>query len=496
MKEFFFSIAQQHGLKSGDVIDHLGNGIFVVGLDTKFYFVNKPILKKFGLTGEEFKQRSFLDFVDPADREYARSVFQTIISGEEVSPFILRYRLNEHFGIIEVKASALKGEKGIAGIIGLFESVDEKNFPHLNFTLMPFLEMLPLPVAVFSMDGVVEYINPSFETMFGYALEEVRTFDEWFAKAYPDARMREKLRNEWEADISTIQAGTIAKKALKVVCKDGRQKDVIMSLLIVKMPRLILIVESNVDVPAQSVMLEERLFNAQRMESFSVIAGMLAHDFNNILSGIMGNISLLKRKCADHSDAEEIIGDIERFTQQGAEIARGLMSLAQGSEVEKKIFDLNEIVRGSATIFGRLHGSIRMHFSLCDVHCPVRVNHTQIEQVLLNLFINAYQAMPGGGSIFLSTAVAELKTKAAEKININPGKYAMLSIRDTGCGMDAKTAKKIFEPFFSTKEKGTSTGLGLTSAREIIKKHGGAITVESTPGVGTIFIILLPLAEV
>lgn len=493
MKDYFYHIVQKHGLVSYEVVDHLTSGVFVVGLDTKFHYVNKPLLQKFALTGEECRERSFLDFIHPADREYAHSTFQSILAGVEVSPVILRYQTQNSSGTIEIRAGSLKGEHGIAGIIGVVQSVEETIFH--DFDCLTFLELLPLPVAVFSIDGLVEYINPSFANTFGYVLEEVRTFDEWFLKAYPDGQMRAKLRSEWEADLAAIRPGTVVKKTLDVTCKDGREKKVTMSLMFIKPQKFFLITEEISDIPAQSVMLEERLLNAQRMEPFGVLAGMLAHDFNNILSGIMGNISLLKKHCGNNTDAGEIINDIESFSNQGASLAKGLLALAQGSELERKIFDINEIVRESATIFGRLHGEIRIHFALCETRCPVRINHTQIEQVLLNLFINAHQAMQGGGSVYLSTAATELGPKSAAKAKIPPGKYAVLSVRDTGCGMDAITLEKIFEPFFSTKEKGTGSGLGLASAREIIKQHGGAITVESTPGVGTIFIILLPLAE-
>lgn len=492
MKKYFCHIAQAHGLESDDIVDYLSNGIFVVGLDTKFHFVNKPLLQKFAMTGDECRNCSFLDFVHPSDKEYANSIFQSIASGIDVAPVVLRYQTRDSSGAIKVTARSLKGEKGIAGIIGVVQGIEEE--ASHDFNCYAVLELLPIPVAIYSIHGIIEYINPSFTNFFGYELEEVSTFDEWFSKAYPDEHMRAKLRREWEADLAAIQPGNIIKKTLNVTCKDGREIRATMSVMFFRPQKIVVIAEEVAQV--QSVILEERLQSAQRGEPFIFHAKMLAHDFNNILSGIMGNISFLKSRCGDNPETDEIIRDIEIFSNQGASLAKSLLALVQGSELERKIFDINEIVRKSATIFGRLHGEIRMHFALCDVRCPVRVNHIQIEQVLLNLFINAYQAMPGGeGSIYLSSAIVELGAKAAEKEKIAPATYVMLSIRDTGCGMDEITVAKIFEPFFSTKENGTGNGLGLFSAREIIKQHGGAITVESTPGVGSIFIIFLPLAE-
>ncbi len=493
MKEYFNEIVKTHGLESDDIVDQLSQGVFVVGLDTKFHFVNKHLLQKFALTGDECRDRSFLDYIHPADKEYANSIFKSIISGIEVSSIILRYQTPYSSGTIKVRARSLKGEKGIVGIIGVAQGIEERIFH--DFDYFTFLKLLPFPIALFSLNGLVEYINPSFEDAFGYSLEEVRTFDEWFLKAYPDEQLRAKLRSEWDADLAVMQQDSVVHKTLSVTCKDGREKKVIMSLMIMKPQKFFIIAEEIKDDLLQSSICEERLGNVQTLESFSVLAGMFAHDFNNILSGIMGNISLLKRYCGNNPQIDEIIRDIENFSNQGASLAKNLIARAKGSELQRKIFDMNTIVRESATVFGRLHGEIRISFTLCDMHCPVRINLIQFEQILLNLFINAYHAMPDGeGSIYISTAIVEVNAKTAEKEKITPGRYVMLSIRDTGCGMDANTLQKIFDPFFSTKERGGS-GLGLSSARQIIKQHGGAITVESTPGVGTIFNILLPLEE-
>ena len=493
MKKYFTTIAEHHGLDSPDVVDHLANGIFVIGLDTKFHYVNKHILQKFCISGEDIRNISFLDFIDPADREYAHSVFRMIIEGENASPFVLRYRHGDHAGKVEVRAHRLYGKHGIAGVIGALHTVEDRPFREVN--ALSLLELMPYPAGVFSLSGIIAYINPAFTDFFGYTLEEVGTFDAWFTQAYPDDNMRAKLRSEWEEDLAEIQAGMTATKTLEVTCKDESRKSVTMNMVFVKPEQIFLFVEENRDGAVEAANLEKRIRDAQQIEPINVVAGMLAHDFNNILSGILGNISLLESRCSSDPHTSEIIRDLESFAKQGAALAGSLLALVRGSEIEKRICDINEIVRESARIFGRLHGEIRVHLSPCDDPCPVHAVPTQIEQVLLNLFINAHQAMPEGGAIYLSTGIVNIADAYAAKANIKPGKYVTISVRDTGCGMDAKTLKKIFDPFFSTKEKGLGSGLGLTSAREIIKKHGGAITVESTPNVGTVFVIALPLVE-
>ncbi len=493
MKKYFTTIAEHHGLNSPDVVDHLANGVFVVGPDTNFHYANKHILQKFSLKPEDLQNRSFLDFIDPADREYAHSVFRMIIEGENASPFVLRYRHGDHAGTVEVRAHRLSGKNGIAGVIGAVHTVEDRPFREVN--ALSLLERIPYPVGIFSLSGIVSYINPAFTNFFGYTLEEVGTFDAWFANAYPDEKMRAKLRSEWEKDLAEIQVGMTATKTLEVTCKGGSKKSVIMNIVFVRPEKIFLFVEENRDRAVEAAILEKRIRDVQQTEPISVVAGMIAHDFNNILSGILGNISLLESRCSGDPHTADIIKDLESFAKQGVALSGSLLALVRGSEIEKRICDINEIVRESARIFGRLHGEIRIHLSLCDEPCHVLAVPTQIEQVLLNLFINAHQAMPDGGAIYLATSIAEIGEKPAAQTHIKPGKYALISVCDTGCGMDARTLKKIFEPFFSTKEKGIGIGLGLTSAREIIKKHGGTITVESTPNVGTVFVIALPLVE-
>jgi PAS domain S-box-containing protein len=218
MKHHFIHIAAEAGLESADIIDHLVNGVFVVGIDTRFHYINKPVLNKFMMTDDELRSRSFLDFVHPEDREYAHAVFQSLLAGENISPFIIRYDINGQCGMTEIRARALMGAKGLAGVIATAHDVREKQAT--DFDCISFIELLPIPLGIFSIDGIVEYFNPAFVNLFGYSLEDVRTFDEWFSKAYPDEQMRAQLRSEWDADLAAMQPGSIAQKTLEVAWND------------------------------------------------------------------------------------------------------------------------------------------------------------------------------------------------------------------------------------------------------------------------------------
>ncbi|MCX7678887.1 MAG: ATP-binding protein [Spirochaetes bacterium] len=497
MKEYLLHIAKTAGFENFEIVDYIESGIFVIGLDETFHFVNKPLLKKLNLPSDELKKRSFLEFVVPDEREYIRSIFRALIAGEKISPFLVRYCLGQFSGIIEVNAQLLKGEKGVVGVIGMLSPAKGKQ---KEIDCVSFLELLPLPVAIFSNDGSLEYVNAKFVDFFGYTLEEMNAFDKWFVNADTDVAERKHLPQKCEGSIVHFPPRTMAQKILDVRCKDGNRRKVVMSVIPADSGKFFLIAnEYQREIESKEKILE-KFYNTQRNETFSVLAGMFAHDFNNILAGIVGNISLLKRVCGHKQcrvsdEASSIIADIEIFTKQGIALANNLLSMVKGKELEKTVFDVNELVRESATVFGRLHENIRIFFELSDARCTIFASRAMVEQMLFNLYINAHHAMPEGGLLHLATAIVDLNENAFQKENIAPGNYVVLSVRDTGCGMDEDTVNRIFEPFFSTKSDEMSFGLGLTSVKEIVQKNGGTIVVESTPGVGTRFIIAFPFVR-
>jgi PAS domain S-box-containing protein len=241
--------------------------------------------------------------------------------------------------------------------------------------------------------------------------------------------------------------------------------------------------------------LEAQLLQAQKMEAVGTLAGGIAHDFNNILMGILGYTSLLlQEKKPGQSDYEKL-RSIESQALSGADLTRKLLGFAQGGKYEIKPVDLNEILIKSAEMFGRTKKDVRIRRRFEKHLWPVEADRVQIEQVFLNLFINAWQAMPGGGELYLETANVVLDSKEAEVITAKPGRNIKISVTDTGIGMDEQTRRRLFEPFFTTKEKGRGTGLGLASSYGIIRGHGGIITVRSEKGHGSTFEIHLPATD-
>jgi len=241
--------------------------------------------------------------------------------------------------------------------------------------------------------------------------------------------------------------------------------------------------------------LETQLQQAQKMESIGTLAGGIAHDFNNILMGIQGNASLMLLKIeSDHPNYEKI-KNIEKYVQNGTELTKQLLGFARRGKYLIKASDLNEIIDKSSSLFARTKKEIRVHTDLSQDLWTAEVDRGQIEQVLLNLYVNAWQAMSNGGDLFLQTENVILDRSYFKPYKVEPGRYVKISVSDTGVGIDKETQKRIFEPFFTTKEMGRGTGLGLASVYGIIKSHGGYINVYSEKEKGTVFTIYLPASE-
>ncbi len=241
--------------------------------------------------------------------------------------------------------------------------------------------------------------------------------------------------------------------------------------------------------------LESQLQQAQKMESLGTLAGGIAHDFNNLLMGIQGRTSLmLMDKEASHSNIEHLKG-IETYVKNAAELTKQLLGFARGGKYEVKATDVNDLIHRNSTLFGRTKKEITIHSKFQEEIWPVEVDPGQIDQVLMNLYVNAWQAMPGGGELYLETENVILDENSVKPFLIEPGRYVKISVTDTGIGMDKEILARIFDPFFTTKEKGRGTGLGLASAYGIIKNHGGFINATSEKGEGTTFNIYLPASE-
>ncbi|MCJ7772580.1 MAG: PAS domain S-box protein, partial [Desulfobacterales bacterium] len=241
--------------------------------------------------------------------------------------------------------------------------------------------------------------------------------------------------------------------------------------------------------------LENQILQAQKMDSIGTLAGGIAHDFNNLLMGMRGKASLMLFKIDSTHPHYEKLKTIEQLIDSASSLTKQLLDFARGGKFEMKTAEVNEIIQRSSNMFGRTKKAIKIHNNFQKNTWTVNVDQGQIEQVLLNMYVNAAQAMPKGGNIFISSENMILDESFVKPFQVKPGKYVKISIKDNGIGMDEKIIQKIFDPFFTTKKAEKGSGLGLSTAYGIIKKHGGIIDVSSEKDKGSTFDIYLKVSE-
>lgn len=241
--------------------------------------------------------------------------------------------------------------------------------------------------------------------------------------------------------------------------------------------------------------LEAKLRQAQKMEAIGTLAGGIAHDFNNLLMSIQGNAALMQLKLPKTDPGYERLANIQQYVKNGAELTRQLLGYARGGKYEVKPLDVNALITQSAHMFGRTKKEIVVRLDLQEDLWSVEADRGQIEQVLLNLYVNAWQAMHGGGELVLKTENTVVNQAEEKHLTTRMGDYVLITVQDAGIGMDQETVQRIFDPFFTTKQRERGTGLGLASVYGIIRNHGGSIVCTSKPHAGTTFRIYLPRSD-
>lgn len=239
----------------------------------------------------------------------------------------------------------------------------------------------------------------------------------------------------------------------------------------------------------------KQLQQTQKFEAIGTLAGGIAHDFNNLLTGVLGQASLLSYELDSSHPCQKRLDDIVTYVQNATDLTNQLLGFARGGKYDVKAIDINDVLVQSSSMFGRTKKELSIHTKLYRPSPIVEADQRQIEQVLLNLYINAWQAMPDGGELYLETNVVKQSENQRRAYETASGKFVTISVTDTGIGMEEKIAERIFDPFFTTKPKGGGTGLGLASAFGIVKNHNGMIEVTSQPGEGSTFMIYLPISD-
>jgi two-component system, cell cycle sensor histidine kinase and response regulator CckA len=342
------------------------------------------------------------------------------------------------------------------------------------------------------LEGNFTSINKKGEQLTGYLREEILQMNiaSIIAPGYMEIarqKLDEKLANSSETTIYELE----------IICKDRSLIPVeVSSRAIYEAGKTVGIQGIARDISERN-RLEDQLRQAQKMESIGRLAGGVAHDFNNLLTAIIGYSQMAMRHLPPDNPAQNEILEVEKAGQRAAELTKQLLAFSRKQVLQPKILDLNQVITGIKRMLGRLIGEdIELSTRLSADLGKVRADPGQIEQIIMNLAVNARDAMPQAGKLTIETENVELQEVYSQAhLAVKPGAYVVLAFSDTGIGIDKETQSQIFEPFFTTKEKGKGTGLGLSTVYGIVKQSGGNILVNSEPGKGTTFKIYLPLIK-
>ncbi len=358
-------------------------------------------------------------------------------------------------------------------------------------------ELMPETIFEVDLEGQLTFVNRNAYNYFGYTQADLKRGLSSFDMIIPADRDRAK--ENVARILSGEQTGINEYTALR---KDGKTFPVmIYSAPIFKEGKPVGLRGFAIDITDRKTAEEERrklevqFQQAQRFEALGTLAGGIAHDFNNLLMNIQGNTSLMLFELNNTHPHFELLKNIEKQVKSGAQLTRQMLGYARKGKFNVKPLDLNQIVDESAETFGRTRKEITIERIFENDLFSIVADESQIDQVLLNLYVNAADAMPGGGKLILKTQNQTHLNIKSDHYNPMPGNYVQLTITDTGSGMNKTTLERIFDPFFTTKEMGRGTGLGLASVYGIIKSHDGYIDVESEKGHGTTFTIFLPASE-
>ncbi|MBI5844000.1 MAG: response regulator [Deltaproteobacteria bacterium] len=350
----------------------------------------------------------------------------------------------------------------------------------------------------------VEYASENVRRLFGWAAED------FISGAIPYADVihphdLDRVADEVRRSSADPEAENISHTPYRIVDRAGAVKWVEdltairrnESRKIVAYEGLLIDVTERMALEHSRQLLREQLAQAQKMESVGRLAGGVAHDFNNLLSVIMGYGEMMKMDIKKDNPHHEMLDEILQAAIRAKDLTRQLLAFSRKQVLETNAVDVSGVVTGFEKLIRRLIGEdIKLELSLFAAPLVVRADTAQLEQVLMNLAVNARDAMPDGGHLTIETASVELdETYAETSPDISPGMYAMIGVSDTGQGMDRETQARIFEPFFTTKSKESGTGLGLATSYGIIKQHGGNILVYSEPEKGSTFKIYLPIVS-
>ena len=462
-----------------------------------------PIIQTFtGIQPEEYIGQEFMSVIHPEDRRQLQKIHERVTSGDLQS---IEYRIrHKHHGYCWVKSFSrpLASDGVFKGLRGVMVDISDLKMAEAAYResekrYKTIVENIEEGYFEIDLKGYLSFVNTPLCRIVGYSRDQLQLthYRKYFSRA--TARYLFKLFNR------VYRTGIPAtNQDFEVPRNDQRMiLEISVSLVTDRDSRptgfrgMLRDITDLRRAEEERQELEDQLHHAQRLEAIGTLAGGIAHDFNNILMGVQGNISLMLMRTPTGNPQLQKLRNIERYVKDGASLTRQLLDFARSKQRQTKVADVNDIIRKTAEMFGRTKREITIDLSGLKTTWPVQVNPGQIEQVLMNLLVNAWQAMPDGGSLSIESEDCHLDMKSVHPFGLNPGRYTRVKVRDTGIGMTEAVLPRIFNPFFTTKERGRGTGLGLSSAYGIIKNHRGFIKAASREGKGSVFTIFLPASS-
>jgi two-component system, cell cycle sensor histidine kinase and response regulator CckA len=461
---------------TGEAIDVVG----IVDHELTIRYLNWTVP---GLTRASIVGNSVLDLVPPAYREIARDTYTGVLRTGTGTRFETIYRDEEGFHIWDVRVGPIRFEAQVIGLIVITNNVTEQRREQADRDRFFSLSLDMLVVA--NPNGRFTRVNPAFSETLGYGSQELCA-TAFLDFVHPDDRARTH-----EVFEGALRGERISDFENRYRRKDGEYR--VFSWRATADP-----VTGDVYAVARDITAyratEAQLRQAQKMEAVGQLAGGIAHDFNNLLLAILANAQLAAESIPKGSDAAESLAEIESAGARAADLTNRLLAFSRRQPFRPVAVDLNKLTRGLMKMLRRLLPE-NIDIDLVPGHdlAAVGADPTQIEQVIVNLCVNARDAMEGGGSLTIATSNVTLDGAYCEQNPwARPGVWVRLRVSDTGAGMTAEVRERAFEPFFSTKDARRGTGLGLSTVYGIVQQHGGMVDVQSEPGKGTTFDIYVP----
>jgi PAS domain S-box-containing protein len=485
------------------LIDNSADAVILFDRTGALTYCSPAATRMLGFPIEELLGQTALDFVHPEDLEHVSALLDDSRS-KPGEPLMGRARVRAKGGewrLLEGVVTNFLTDPAIRAFVANYRDITEHQRAHeallaAEGKFRTLVEQLPAItyVAEPGPEGAWEYVSPQIETLLGFSPQEwMALASTWWNRVHPDDRERVA-----EAERIFEQTGKPLRLEYRMVARDGR--------VLWFRDEAVLLRRGNPGPPLmQGVLyditdqrrLEDQLRQAQKMEAVGRLAGGVAHDFNNLLMVIQGHTGLLSERLAEGSAERRSVEQIQKSAERAASLTRQLLAFSRLQVMQPKVLDLNVVVADMGKMLRRLIGEHIELILRSDQNLGrVKADPGQIEQVLLNLVVNARDAMPGGGKLLVETANLTLDAASAHRMpSLRPGSYVVLSVSDTGVGMDAETQSHIFEPFFTTKDQGKGTGLGLATVYGIVQQSGGHVTVYSQPAQGSTFRVYLPCVE-